>query len=146
MGVKTLWSVVSGTGEMLDLKELQGKSVAIDLAGWIVQNNNCKGMNGVSRPYLRNLFFRTNALINLNIQPVFVMDGSAPELKKDTLEARLKAEGLSQSTEVKSLSRKRLKGLMNQSKKLLESLGVKVRYFDFVKLYVHLHLDKTYIL
>ena len=71
-------------------------------------------------------------LINLNIQPVFVMDGSAPELKKDTLEARLKAEGPSSTqsnTEIKpSLSRKRLKGLMNQSKELLESIGVKVYY------------------
>ena len=53
MGIKTLWTVVSGCGEMIDLKELQGKRVAIDLAGWIVSFNTCKGMNGVTRPYLR---------------------------------------------------------------------------------------------
>ena len=83
MGVKTLWAVLSGSGEMFDLRELQGSSVAIDLAGWIVQNNTCKGMAGnVSRPHLRNLFFRTATLINLNIRPIFVLDGKAPDLKR----------------------------------------------------------------
>ena len=134
MGVKTLWTVVSGSGEMVDLKELQGKTVAIDLAGWIVQNNTCKGMHGVVRPYLRNLFFRTNALISLNIKPIFVMDGDAPELKKETLEARRKAETHSQTVEVKSLSRTRLKGLMNESQKILDSIGVPVSTFMIILL------------
>ena len=74
----------------------------------------------------RNLYFRTNALISLNIYPIFVMDGDAPELKKETLEARRKAETQSQNVEVKSLNRTRLKGLMNESKKLLEAIGVLV--------------------
>ena len=54
------------------------------------------------------------------------MDGDAPELKKETLEARRKAETQSQNVEVKSLNRTRLKGLMNESKKLLEAIGVLV--------------------
>jgi flap endonuclease GEN len=91
MGVKTLWSVLSGSGEMIDLRELQGQTVAVDLAGWIVQNNTCKGMSGVVRPHLRNLFFRTSALISLNIRPIFVLDGDAPDLKKETLAARRRA-------------------------------------------------------
>ena len=33
MGVKTLWSIISGSGEVIDLRELQGSTVAIDLAG-----------------------------------------------------------------------------------------------------------------
>jgi hypothetical protein len=33
MGVKTLWSIISGSGELIDLRELQGSTVAIDLAG-----------------------------------------------------------------------------------------------------------------
>ena len=142
MGVKTLWTVVSGSGEMVDLKELQGKTVAIDLAGWIVQNNTCKGMHGVVRPYLRNLFFRTNALISLNIKPIFVMDGDAPELKKETLEARRKAETHSQTVEIKSLSRTRLKGLMNESQKLLDSIGVPVSKYQGGGCTFFLHLGK----
>lgn len=155
MGVKTMWSILSSSGEMLDLRELQGnrvnyenikkidfiyfievfhlslkneKQVAIDLAGWIVQNNTCKGMYGVSRPHLRNLFFRVASLISLNIQPIFVLDGDAPDLKKETLVIRQKAAS-SQSQalpneENKSCSRRRLKGLMNECKALLDSLGI----------------------
>ena len=36
MGVKTLWSIISGSGELIDLRELQGSTVAIDLAGEIL--------------------------------------------------------------------------------------------------------------
>lgn len=126
MGVKTLWSILSGSGEMIDLRELQGSSVAIDLAGWIVQNNTCKGMTGnVSRPHLRNLFFRTATLINLNIKPIFVLDGDAPDLKKETLEARRRAQSQTQEpVEVKNFSRARLKGLMTECKALLDCLGI----------------------
>ena len=54
------------------------------------------------------------------------MDGDAPELKKETMLARRKAETQSQNVEVKSLNRTRLKGLMNESQKLLEAIGVLV--------------------
>ena len=51
MGVKTLWSVIGGAGEPTDLRSLQGKCVAIDLAGWAVQGGQCSGMyrSGVTR-------------------------------------------------------------------------------------------------
>ena len=45
------------------------------------------------QPHLRNLFFRTAALLSLNIYPVFVLDGDAPELKRTELINRRKAEG-----------------------------------------------------
>lgn len=120
MGVKTLWSILSGCGELTDLRELQGQRVAIDLAGWIVENSTGKGAsNGATKkPHLRNLFFRTWALLSLNIRPVFVLDGDAPELKRDTMAARRGVE------EVKSLSRRRLKGVMRECRTLLETLGV----------------------
>ena len=94
MGVKTLWSVIGGAGEPTDLRTMQGKRVAIDLAGWAVQGGQCAGMqrSGVSKPHLRNLFFRTAALLSLNIYPVFVLDGDAPELKRAELISRRKAE------------------------------------------------------
>ena len=42
--------------------------MAVDLAGWIVQSNQCKAMNNkVHRPYLRNIFFRAAAMQSLNI-------------------------------------------------------------------------------
>ena len=45
MGVKTLWSVIGGAGEPTDLRSLQGKCIAIDLAGWAVQGGQCAGMH-----------------------------------------------------------------------------------------------------
>ncbi len=88
MGVKSLWTILSGAGEMVDLRELQvsrsilpqvlsvlslgflfqGKRVAVDLAGWIVESNLCRGISGkVNRPHLRNVFFRAAALQALHI-------------------------------------------------------------------------------
>lgn len=85
-------------------------------------------MYGVSRPHLRNLFFRVASLISLNVQPIFVLDGDAPDLKKETLIARQKvASSQSQALpneQNKSCSRRRLKGLMNECKALLDSLGI----------------------
>ena len=51
MGVKTLWSVIGAAGEPTDLPSLQGKCVAIDLAGWAVQGGQCVGMqrSGVTK-------------------------------------------------------------------------------------------------
>ncbi len=129
-----MWTILSGSGEMLDLRELQGLTLAVDLAGWIVQNQTCKGMSGVSRPHLRNLFFRTSAMLALNIKPIFVLDGTvAPELKKETLTMRKKAQAsqASQSSntenataEVKNCTRGRLNRLMGECKALLNAMGV----------------------
>jgi flap endonuclease GEN len=126
MGVKTLWSVVECSGERVDLRDLRGQTVAVDLAGWIVQNNRCRAMNeaGVTKPHLRNVFFRTSALLAADIRPIFVLDGDAPLLKKETLNRRQTAER-GHEVEVKSLSRTRLKGSMNECRFLLSALGLK---------------------
>ena len=36
MGVKALWTVIGSAGQPTDLRSLSGKTVAIDLAGWVV--------------------------------------------------------------------------------------------------------------
>ena len=120
MGIKTLWSLLDCCGESTDLRDLRGQTVAIDLAGWVVQNNQCRAMNGkVAKPHLRNVFFRTSALLHLGVKPIFVMDGSASELKRDTLNAR-REDG----KEVKSLGRSRLKAVMNECRFLLSAMGI----------------------
>ena len=134
MGVKTLWAVIGGAGEPTDLRSWQGKCVAIDLAGWAVQGGQCAGMqrSGVTKPHLRNLFFRTAALLSLNIRPVFVLDGDAPELKRSEMVNRRKAEFetkySSQESKIETgeikLNRRRLKGVMNECADLLDTLGV----------------------
>merc|ERR1719376_779323 len=73
------------------------------------------------KPHLRNLFFRTSALLALDIKPLFVLDGSAPELKRNTLAIRSQSQSQSQGGggAVPNLSRSRLKGLMNECARLL---------------------------
>ena len=44
------------------------------------------------QPHLRNLFFRSSALLTLNIRPIFVLDGDAPELKRTEMINRRNAE------------------------------------------------------
>ena len=94
MGIKSLWSIIDCSGESLDLKCLRGQCLAIDLAGWAVSNKRCQGMrNGnVAKPHLRNIFFRTTAMIQLGITPVFVLDGAAPDLKREMLALKKEAE------------------------------------------------------
>lgn len=94
MGIKSLWSIIDCSGETVDLKSLRGQCLAIDLAGWVVSNKQCRGMNNgkVAKPHLRNTFFRTTAMIELGIIPIFVLDGAAPDLKRETLAARKEAE------------------------------------------------------
>ena len=46
MGVKTLWSLVDSCGERVGTDELRGMTLAVDLAGWVVQNQQCTAMKG----------------------------------------------------------------------------------------------------
>ncbi len=137
MGVKTLWSLLECCSEQVSDEHLRGASMAVDLAGWVVQNSQCQGMAGhVSRPHLRNLFFRASALLSLGARPVFVLDGAAPELKRQTLAARkqqqqtqsqqqgTQSQSQAAAAEVKSLSRSRLRALMGECRFLLEAMGL----------------------
>ncbi|TRY64160.1 hypothetical protein TCAL_03597 [Tigriopus californicus] len=128
MGIKTLWPIVECSGETVDLRQLSGQVLAVDLAGWVVQNNQCRAMSHgkVAKPHLRNVFFRTATLLSLGIRPVFILDGHAPVLKRETMTQRKAAQmGMStQEVEVKSLNRNRLKAVMNECKFLLSALGV----------------------
>ena len=125
MGVKTLWTVIDCSGESSTIDGLRGKTVAIDLAGWVVSNNQCRAMMGgkVAKPHLRNVFFRTAALVMAGVKPIFILDGAAPELKRATMEARKATQG--GGGEVKSMARTRLKALMNECRFLLSAMGVK---------------------
>ena len=61
-----------------------------------MQDKQCSAMAGgrVAKPHLRNVFFRTSALLALGVTPVYVMDGAAPEAKRDTMAKRRQAVGL----------------------------------------------------
>lgn len=81
MGIKNLWSILQPYSERKPLYELEGKIVAIDLAGWICDSSNVVDYNVSPKCYLRNLFFRTCYLLLSGVTPVFVLEGTAPPLK-----------------------------------------------------------------
>jgi len=129
MGVKDVWHVASPCEERISLHSLRGSTLAIDLAGWIVQNNTAPGVSHtVTRPHLRNLFFRLNTLLSLDILPVVVLEGSCPLAKSATVQAR---NALTWGTKVptqtdspKRQLRRQFGGVLKDCQKLAESLGV----------------------
>ncbi|XP_055547531.1 flap endonuclease GEN isoform X2 [Wyeomyia smithii] len=81
MGIKDLWNLLTPYCEKKPLFELNNKTVAIDLSGWVCESLNVVDYFVHPRFYLRNLFFRTCYLLQTGIIPVFVLEGTAPPLK-----------------------------------------------------------------
>ncbi|KAF2896567.1 hypothetical protein ILUMI_09617 [Ignelater luminosus] len=88
MGIKHLWTILAPFCERKPLYELEGKTVAIDLSCWICEAQNITDYYVQPKMYLRNLYFRTCYLLLMKVNPVFVLEGKAPELKYDTIAAR----------------------------------------------------------
>ncbi|XP_073843169.1 XPG-like endonuclease [Musca autumnalis] len=88
MGVKDLWTILTPHAERKPISELRGKIVAIDLAGWVCESLNVVDYFVHPRHHLKNLFFRTCYLIWEEVTPVFVLEGTAPKLKSQTMEKR----------------------------------------------------------
>jgi len=68
MGVKDLWNILSPLCDRKPLYELQGKTIAIDLSGWIVDSQTI--VDNVMQPkmYLRYCsLYVTRGLINFYI-------------------------------------------------------------------------------
>lgn len=93
MGVHHLWSLLTSVGKQVGLSELVGKTLAVDLSGWVCQALNCRPMSAaVQKPHLRNLFFRIHHMYRLGINLVFVVDGEATKMKWKTMDKRARAE------------------------------------------------------
>ncbi|XP_050687689.1 flap endonuclease GEN homolog 1-like isoform X2 [Eriocheir sinensis] len=131
MGVKGLWDVVSPTGELVCLSSLAGQAVAVDLASWLVDTQSLQLGHFMTRPHLRNLFFRTTACLEAGVLPVMVLDGEAPSLKWNTIDARNNARNLGRTgsgggataTAAKS-KRSRFNAVLKKCGELFDLLGV----------------------
>ncbi|CAK6965899.1 DNA excision repair protein ERCC-5 [Scomber scombrus] len=88
MGVQGLWRLLESTGKPINPETLEGKVLAVDISIWL--NQAVKGVrdregNSVHNAHLLTLFHRICKLLFFRIRPVFVFDGDAPLLKKQTL-------------------------------------------------------------
>ncbi|KAK2908456.1 hypothetical protein Q8A67_004293 [Cirrhinus molitorella] len=91
MGVHGLWKLLESTGKPINPETLEGKILAVDISIWL--NQAVKGVrdrdgNAVQNAHLLTLFHRLCKLLFFRIRPVFVYDGDAPLLKKQTLAIR----------------------------------------------------------
>ncbi|KAM3624814.1 uncharacterized protein V6R79_001930 [Siganus canaliculatus] len=91
MGVHGLWRLLESTGKPINPETLEGKILAVDISIWL--NQAVKGVrdrdgNSVQNAHLLTLFHRICKLLFFRIKPVFVFDGEAPLLKKQTLALR----------------------------------------------------------
>ncbi|XP_059608669.1 flap endonuclease GEN [Phlebotomus argentipes] len=133
MGIRDLWSVLEPYHDRKPLFELSGRVVAIDLGGWVCENQNVVEYPIQPRLYLRNLFHRTCYLLLANVTPVFVLEGEAPSVKYDEIARRNDLQfrgGAPKKTTAKgakSESRKgrtRFNGVLKLCEHLLDAMGV----------------------
>ncbi|XP_007442062.1 flap endonuclease GEN homolog 1 [Python bivittatus] len=126
MGVTSLWQILEPVKQHVPLCSLKGKTLAVDLSLWVCEAQTVKKMMGiVTKPHLRNLYFRASSLTLMGIHLVFVMEGDPPKLKTSTVRKRTEARfGPSEKPETARMGRSRFKFLLKECLELLECLGI----------------------
>ncbi|KAE8286808.1 Flap endonuclease GEN-like protein 1 [Larimichthys crocea] len=126
MGVHDLWSIVEPVRESVPLYSLSGKTLAVDLSLWVCEAQHVQAMMGrVTKPHLRNLFFRVSSLTLMGVKLVFVMEGEAPKLKAETMSKRTEARyGGFKKAAAANTSRGRFKAVLRECADMLDYLGV----------------------
>uniref|UniRef100_UPI003D9C7350 DNA excision repair protein ERCC-5 n=1 Tax=Equus caballus TaxID=9796 RepID=UPI003D9C7350 len=100
MGVQGLWKLLECSGRQVSPETLEGKILAVDISIWL--NQALKGVrdhhgNSIENAHLLTLFHRLCKLLFFRIRPIFVFDGDAPLLKKQTLAKRRHRKDLATS-------------------------------------------------
>ena len=91
MGVTGLWTVVAPTARPTSLASLNRKRLAVDASIWIYQFLKAvrdKEGNALRNSHIVGFFRRICKLLYFGIKPVFVFDGGAPALKRETIRRR----------------------------------------------------------
>ena len=91
MGVTNLWTVVGPTARPTSLASLNRKRLAVDASIWIYQFLKAvrdKEGNALRNSHVIGFFRRICKLLYFGIKPVFVFDGGAPVLKRETVRKR----------------------------------------------------------
>ena len=93
MGVTGLWTVLQPCARPIKLEALNKKRLAIDASIWIYQFLKAvrdKEGNALRNSHVVGFFRRICKLLFIGIKPVFVFDGGAPMLKRETIANRKK--------------------------------------------------------
>ncbi|KAL3475187.1 hypothetical protein BJX99DRAFT_230148 [Aspergillus californicus] len=93
MGVHGLWTIVQPCARPVKLETLNKKRLAVDASIWIYQFLKAvrdKEGNALRNSHIVGFFRRICKLLYYGIKPVFVFDGGAPILKRQTIAGRKK--------------------------------------------------------
>ncbi|KAI9733006.1 MAG: DNA repair protein rad2 [Cirrosporium novae-zelandiae] len=91
MGVTGLWTVVQPCARPIKLETLNKKRLAVDASIWIYQFLKAvrdQEGNALHNSHVVGFFRRICKLLFFGIKPVFVFDGGAPALKRQTISNR----------------------------------------------------------
>ncbi|KAI9924637.1 DNA repair protein rad2 [Aspergillus wentii] len=91
MGVTGLWTVVQPCARPIKLETLNKRRLAVDASIWIYQFLKAvrdKEGNALRNSHIVGFFRRICKLLYFGIKPVFVFDGGAPILKRQTIASR----------------------------------------------------------
>ena len=91
MGVTGLWTVVQPCARPIKIETLNKKRLAVDASIWIYQFLKAvrdKEGNALRNSHVVGFFRRICKLLFIGIKPVFVFDGGAPALKRQTITGR----------------------------------------------------------
>ncbi|XP_004310696.1 DNA excision repair protein ERCC-5 [Tursiops truncatus] len=116
MGVQGLWKLLECSGRQVNPETLEGKVLAVDISIWL--NQALKGVrdrhgNSIENAHLLTLFHRLCKLLFFRIRPIFVFDGDAPLLKKQTLAKRRQRKDLA-TNDSKKTTEKLLKTFLKR--------------------------------
>ncbi|RPB23079.1 PIN domain-like protein [Terfezia boudieri ATCC MYA-4762] len=91
MGVQGLWTILAPCARPIKLETLAHKRLAVDASIWIYQFLKAvrdKEGNALRNSHVVGFFRRICKLLFFGIKPVFVFDGGAPVLKRQTVAGR----------------------------------------------------------
>ncbi|TKA77573.1 hypothetical protein B0A49_02827 [Cryomyces minteri] len=91
MGVTGLWTVVQPCARPIKIDTLNKKRLAVDASIWLYQFLKAvrdKEGNALRNSHVVGFFRRICKLLFFGIKPVFVFDGGAPALKRQTISGR----------------------------------------------------------
>ncbi|PWN90585.1 PIN domain-like protein [Acaromyces ingoldii] len=88
MGVQGLWHLIQPCARPTKLESLEGKRLAIDSSIWLYHFQMAmrdKEGRTLSNAHILGFLWRILKLIHYGIRPIFVFDGGAPVMKRQTL-------------------------------------------------------------
>lgn len=129
------------------LEDLAGRSIAIDAFNTLYQflsmirqsdGTPLMDRDGRITSHLSGLYFRSAALLEIDIKPVFVFDGEPPELKRKTIKERVAAKLQAEKEWKEAIERGEMKRalskasrtsrlteeMVDESCRLLDALGI----------------------